>query len=110
MQTAHFDTDNTSSGLFHLVAILLVLGFFSTYIGFEASGLLVWGPIAVDLGIIISVGLSTVYNGSDRIQLRELLHFFLGRSDRAHNDIENGYDMPALPPRAHHQPHGDHNA
>ncbi|KAF2247523.1 hypothetical protein BU26DRAFT_506749 [Trematosphaeria pertusa] len=96
----------------HLVAIFVVLGFFASYLRFEPTSLHVWGPLAVDLGIVLSVGTRAAYTGADRGILRDLLDFLLGYPPHRggeDNSVNNGHELNTLLPQPRHAPRGEQN-
>jgi hypothetical protein len=66
-----------------------MVAFFITYLRFEPLDVSFWGPLAVDLGLVVSTGFEAIYNSADRGLLRHSYEFVMGMDDHNGN-ADNG--------------------
>lgn len=71
-----------------------MLGFFTLYLRFEPADLHFWGPLAVNLGVVVSSGLKTIFYSKDRGLLRKAWNHLYGHEEpTASGDDEAGIPL-----------------
>ncbi|KAH7081029.1 hypothetical protein FB567DRAFT_606471 [Paraphoma chrysanthemicola] len=100
--TLHYARVHPIWALLHFLVVLLMLAFFSTYLHLDAFDLHFWGPLAVDLGLVFSIGIEAVYHSADRGLMRKFCDFVMGNETHHDNmSVTNNYPLVDLPPSAH---------
>jgi hypothetical protein len=63
-----------------------MLAYFTHYLHFEPFDFHIWGPLAVDLGLTVSIGIKSTYFSADRGLLRRFWSHVNGSETEAGGD------------------------